>query len=87
MPATMPMSLQSIPSRSNPSQDNAGVWHGIAVLRSGRHAYRFLVDGEWHNDLAQPHRVANGFGTFNNVMEISKPGMGSQGKSLSANGV
>ena len=68
-------------------KDKTGVWHGIAMLRTGRHAYRFLVDGEWHNDPAQPQRVANGFGTFNNVVEISKPATDSKGKNLSTAGL
>jgi 1,4-alpha-glucan branching enzyme len=48
-----------------------GVWHARVLLPRGRHAYRFLVDGEWQNDPIHHERVANPFGTFNNVVEIS----------------
>jgi 1,4-alpha-glucan branching enzyme len=47
-----------------------GVWTGTLALPPGRHEYRFRVDGEWHDDPECPHRVPNGFGTENCVIEV-----------------
>jgi hypothetical protein len=63
-----------------------GVWHVITRLKPGRHAYRFLVDGEWHNDPGQPDRIVNDFGTLNSVVEISQPPLGSQHTNFSERG-
>jgi hypothetical protein len=48
-----------------------GTWHTKVKLEPGRHLYRFLVDGQWHDDPNHAYRVANPFGTFDNVIEIS----------------
>jgi hypothetical protein len=45
------------------------VWHAKVALAPGRHAYRFVVDGEWQND-PNKERIPNSFGTFNNVMDV-----------------
>jgi 1,4-alpha-glucan branching enzyme len=50
-----------------------GVWYIITRLEPGRHAYGFLVDGEWRNDPGQPDCMVNDFGTFNSVVQISRP--------------
>jgi hypothetical protein len=47
-----------------------GTWHAKVKLPPGRHAYRFLVDGQWQDDPKQPQRIQNEFGSFNNIIEI-----------------
>jgi 1,4-alpha-glucan branching enzyme len=46
-------------------QDKKGVWKISLPLGPGRYEYRFLVDGEWHNDPNCPSLVENPFGTLN----------------------
>ena len=39
-------------------------------LPMGRHEYRFVVEGSWQSDPANPHSVPNALGTTNNVLEV-----------------
>ena len=50
---------------------NAGVWRKTVMLFPGRYEYRFLVDGQWINDLQNPETCLNCFGTLNNVVTVS----------------
>ena len=47
-----------------------GVWQITVVLPPGRYAYRFLVDGEWHDDPQCMECEPNPFGTANAVVEV-----------------
>jgi len=47
------------------TQDKKGVWKISLALGPGRHEYRFLVDGEWHNDPSCSSFIENPFGTLN----------------------
>jgi 1,4-alpha-glucan branching enzyme len=47
-----------------------GVWHAKLALAPGRHLYRFLVDGQWHDDPNCASRVPNPFGSSDSVVEI-----------------
>jgi 1,4-alpha-glucan branching enzyme len=47
-----------------------GVWQITVALPPGRYAYRFLVDGEWHDDPQCDRCEANAFGTANAVVEV-----------------
>ncbi len=52
------------------TQDDKGAWQITMPLPPGKHRYRYLVDGEWHDD---PHAVAwlpNPFGTWDCVVEV-----------------
>jgi hypothetical protein len=44
-----------------------GIWRTTVVLEPGQHYYRFLVDGQWHDDPECPWREPNPFGTQNAV--------------------
>jgi len=46
-----------------------GVWRATTSLTPGTHQYRFVVDGEWHNDPECKARVQNPFGTQNDVIQ------------------
>jgi len=48
-----------------------GVWQKTLMLFPGRYEYRFLVDGQWTNDLQNPETCPNSFGTLNNVITVS----------------
>jgi 1,4-alpha-glucan branching enzyme len=47
-----------------------GIWSTTLSLPSGRHEYRFLVDGEWRDDPNCAERVPNSFGTENCVLHV-----------------
>ncbi len=52
-------------------KDKNGLWTRIVLLAPGRHEYRFVVDGQWHDDPSCREHVANAFGSENCVVEIS----------------
>jgi hypothetical protein len=49
-----------------------GVWQTVIPLSPGDHSYRFIVDGQWHDD-PNPGRkhIANPFGTVNAVVHVA----------------
>ena len=46
------------------------IWKKKVVLASGRHEYRFVVDGCWWTDPENPERVTNPYGTENSVVTV-----------------
>lgn len=52
------------------TQQEGGMWSVTADLPPGTHHYRFLVDGEWRDDLECVVRVPNPYGGFNAVREV-----------------
>jgi Glycogen recognition site of AMP-activated protein kinase len=48
-----------------------GVWETAVPLAAGHYSYRFIVDGEWHDDPLCPQRETNPFGTTNAVIHVS----------------
>ena len=57
---------QAIPMQKRPD----GVWVVEVELPPGTHHYRFIVDGEWHNDPDCTLRVSNSCGGENMVRHI-----------------
>ena len=49
-----------------------GVWRAKVKLAPGAYQYRFIVDGEWHDDPACTLRVSNEFGTANMLREVKR---------------
>jgi len=47
-------------------------WMLPVYLPPGTHTYRFIADGRWMEDPANPERLPNEFGEFNSVMRIGK---------------
>lgn len=47
-----------------------GMWRRHVLLKPGRHEYRFLADGHWHDDPAATKRIVNASGTENCVRTI-----------------
>jgi 1,4-alpha-glucan branching enzyme len=47
-----------------------GIWTTSVELKPGAHSYRFLVDGQWHDDPQCARRVPNPYGGENAVCEI-----------------
>ena len=55
-------------TNANPmKKDKNGIWKVSLSLKQGRYEYRFLVDGNWVNDLACSCCVPNEFGSQNCV--------------------
>lgn len=48
-----------------------GIWKKTVMLEPGRYEYKFLVDGEWHEDPLNREVCVNCFGTQNNVVNVS----------------
>ncbi len=50
---------------------NNGKWVKELVLPPGSYEYRFVVDGEWVDDLAATELIPNSFGTANAVLVVA----------------
>ena len=51
-------------------KDAKGRWSKIVTLAPGKYEYKFLVDGQWHNDPGNDQIVPNTFGTHNNILKV-----------------
>jgi hypothetical protein len=47
-----------------------GIWRAKVKLPPGTYHYRFIVDGEWHDDPACTLRIPNEFGGSNILREV-----------------
>lgn len=47
-----------------------GVFKKKVPLKTGQYEYRFVVDGDWWTDPANPNRQPNAFGSENSVIEV-----------------
>lgn len=47
-----------------------GAFQKTVRLAPGEYEYKFLIDGEWHNDPSAPREVPNEFGTTNSVVKV-----------------
>ncbi|HMR43370.1 MAG TPA: hypothetical protein PKC40_06030 [Saprospiraceae bacterium] len=50
-----------------------GGWRMNLQLPVGKYEYKFIVDGNWMHDPANPKKVMNEHGTFNSILFITKP--------------
>ena len=48
-----------------------GIWFIIIPLPPGQHPYRFIVDGQWHDDPQTLQHAPNPFGTQDAVIVVS----------------
>ena len=51
-------------------RDAEGLWRIALDLKPGRHEYRFIIDGNWCEDPANPDHVTNSFGGLNSIRVI-----------------
>jgi 1,4-alpha-glucan branching enzyme len=58
--------FKTYPLRKN----EKGVWTKSITVSPGRYEYRFYSDGQWVNDLNNPLRCENCFGTENRVLVV-----------------
>lgn len=52
------------------SRMDNGTWEKKIGLNSGRHRYKFVIDGEWVYDQKNNEREQNSFGTFDSVVTL-----------------
>jgi 1,4-alpha-glucan branching enzyme len=52
-------------------KSNGSDWAATVDLPPGPHHYRFIVDGEWHDDPECSVRVANPFGSQDMVTQVA----------------
>jgi len=57
---------KSLPAK----KDSKGNWIAKANLKSGRHEYKFFMDGSWINDPNCSQLVSNSFGSQNCTIEV-----------------
>jgi 1,4-alpha-glucan branching enzyme len=50
---------------------NGDAWTATVELQPGPHHYRFIVDGEWHDDPDCTVRVPNPFGSQDMVTQVA----------------
>jgi len=48
-----------------------GIWQATVDLAPGEHRYRFLVDGQWHDDPECSLHVPNPFGSRDGVRKVA----------------
>jgi 1,4-alpha-glucan branching enzyme len=48
-----------------------GAWTAALSLAPGEYQYRLVVDGAWGNNPAAERRVANAFGSENDILVVS----------------
>ena len=49
-----------------------GIWRAKVMLPPRKYQYRFIADGEWHDDPTCTLRVPNEFGTENMLREVKR---------------
>jgi len=52
-------------------KETGGVWKATVALPRGTHEYRFIVDGQWHNDPACTLQVPNTYGGKNSARQVA----------------
>ncbi len=52
------------------TKDDAGKWSTTVRLKPGKYAYKFVVDGAWKQDPANPNSTPDGLGGTNSVKTV-----------------
>ncbi|MBQ7206176.1 MAG: glycogen-binding domain-containing protein [Lentisphaeria bacterium] len=53
-------------------KDNSGVYRCQLRLAPGEYQYKFVVDGNWCLDAANPNFTPNEFGTLNSILFVGE---------------
>ncbi len=68
-------SLNDWNTTKNPlKKDENGIWKTTIKLSSGKHSYKFVVDGNWFFDQDNPNIEDDGYGGSNSLVEIDTGG-------------
>ena len=49
-----------------------GIWRIKMAVPPGKYQYKFVVDGQWKEDPANTDKVADPYGGFNSIIEVSE---------------
>jgi len=58
------------PTATPMEKDETGTWHVKIKLKPGRYEYKFVVDGTWMEDPANPEKVPDPYGGYNSVLTV-----------------
>ena len=53
-------------------KDSKGIWRTTLSIPVGKNEYKFVVDGQWKEDPANPNKVSDPYGGTNSVIEVSE---------------
>jgi glycosidase len=53
-----------------------GGWTWTGTIEPGRYVYKYVIDGRWEADPANPEREADGYGGFNSVLNVESGAVG-----------
>jgi len=53
-------------------EKNNGCWSKNINLGNGKYRYRFVIDGNWSEDPANPLKQLNAYGTMDSLLEVKK---------------
>jgi len=53
-------------------KDAQGTWRIKLSVPAGKHEYKFVVDGQWTEDPANPNKTSDPYGGSNSVIEVSE---------------
>ena len=53
-------------------EQNNGCWTKHLNLNNGKYRYRFVIDGNWSEDPANPLTQLNNYGTLDSLLEVNK---------------
>ncbi len=56
------------------TKDASGSWSAVVDLKTGKHEYKFVVDGTWTTDPDNPNTKPDPYGGVNSVLEIDGAG-------------
>lgn len=59
------------PKKHPMAKDKNGTWKKALMLEPNVYEYKFLVDGEWRQDVLNSRTRLNCFGTVNNILQLS----------------
>ena len=59
------------PKHKLTDREGRGVYTARIQLAPGEYQYKFVVDGEWRLDAANPNFVPNSFGTLNSLLKVT----------------
>jgi 1,4-alpha-glucan branching enzyme len=58
--------------KANPMKnDGWGVWSKSVLLSPGTYEYKFLIDGQWKEDMANDKYCLNCYGTTNSIVDLA----------------
>ena len=60
------------PVKKLKDKNGDGVYRGRIMLPPGEYQYKFLIDGEWRADAANPNFTPNSYGSLNSVFIVDE---------------